>query len=176
MNKLVRKRLGGCSADELDGYIVDAYLSLELAMRGELYTNDGAVVVPNMGQWGRYTDEECHACLAGAFFVGKVSESLYCADTFVDSYYSKLDMTLLSFLDGLRFIHTDLFTYRESLQLILEELGYEVSYSDQQEINVLKEKENGANIEDNPALVLYYLRQFIKDNPRLNERLPSVNQ
>jgi hypothetical protein len=173
MYELLTKDLTQWSQDEIDGFIVDAYLSLGASMRGELYTAEDLLVNPNMREWGRIIDKDegegvCVACLAGAFFVKKTGSLIpdgpgpqgYGYSVFGEEGNLR-NIGILTFLDGLRYLEDD----DEDIIRALTTMGYVVPCP-----NIdLHDKSHSDD-------VLESLKSFIDVNLRLKDRLLNQGQ
>jgi hypothetical protein len=163
MQELQQRDLSDWSRDEIDGFIVDAYLLLEASMEGRLRTTDGLVIEPHMNKWGMVHDEvTCQACLAGAFFVEKVgtpitnSLRLHTFDN-EEEDVDPDDIIVLTFLDGLRYLEEG-----GSIHLLLCTMGYGLP-------PVSASKDDGGS--EDEKVVASRLERFITLNPRLTRRL-----
>jgi hypothetical protein len=167
MQGLLNKELSEWSAQEIDGFIVDAYLSLEASLRGQLHTADGLLVQPSMGDWGDVYDDEdgtttCMACVAGAFFVSKTG-TLIPEDNHPDTYDCEEtadSLSVLTLLDGLRYLEQDGCS-GESIASLLSTLGYAVTPA-------VEGNYSSHGYEEEVAAAL---KRFIDINPRLTQRL-----
>jgi hypothetical protein len=168
MQELLNKELYEWSSQEIDGFIVDAYLSLEATLSGQLLTADGLVVEPSMGDWGAVDDEDgttsCQACLAGTFFVDKTG-TLIPKDGQPSTYdYEETEygLSVLTFLDGLRYLEED-GMYGTSMTTLLNTLGYAV----------IPAKEDNYSSHSYEKEVAAALKRFIDLNPRLTQKLQA---
>ena len=163
MEQLQLRDLSNWSKDEVDGFIVDAYLSLKAAMGGQLRTTNGTLVEPSMDVWGLNDDRPtCQACLAGAFFVGQVGTvitntwrlNVFDNEEVVDTD----DIIVLTFLDGLRHLEEG-----GSIHELLSTMGYGVPPA----------VDTGGDDRDSRSVkvVAARLERFIQLNPRLTHRV-----
>ena len=162
MQGLLNKQLSEYSAQEVDGFIVDAYLSLEASLRGQLHTADGRVVEPSMGDWGVMGQGgTCEACLAGALFVSKTG-TLIPEDDQPKAYDCETgdSISVLQFMDGLRYLEEDS-DDGESIATLLNTLGY---------VTIPAEEDNYGN-HNYEEEVASKLKRFIDLNPRLTGRI-----
>lgn len=164
MRQLLNLVLSDWSPQEIDSFIVDAYLSLEASLSGQLHTADGLLVEPSMGDWGEVDDEggTCVACLAGAFFVSKTG-TLIPLGNWPDTYdceETEHSLSVLTFLDGLRYLEED-GMYGDSISTLLNSLGYAV----------IPAREDNYSSHSYEGEVAAALKRFIDLNPRLTERL-----
>lgn len=170
MQQLQERDLSDWSQDEIDGFIVDAYLSLRAAMGGRLRTSDGMLVEPDMDKWGMKVDRHeptCQACLAGVFFVGQVGTQITNTprlNTF-DNEEDDLeadDIIVLTFLDGLRYLEEG-----GSIHDLLCTMGYGVPpVSD-----TMTDYDSSSK-----KVVASRLERFIQLNPRLSGRLQQQTE
>lgn len=165
MWELLNKNLSEWSAQEIDGFIIDAYLSLEATLKGQLLTADGLVIEPSMEDWGAVDDENatiCQACLAGTFFVGKTGTLIpkACRPDAYDCEETEYSLSVLTFLDGLRYLEEE-GMYGESIATLLDTIGYAV----------IPAKEDNYSSHVYEKEVATALKRFIDLNPRLTWRL-----
>ena len=167
MQQLQERNLSDWSKDEIDGFIVDAYLSLKASMRGQLRTTYGTLVEPDMDKWGKVDDgPTCQACLAGAFFVGQVG-SVITNTSRLDAFDNEVDevdpddIIVLTFLDGLRYLEEG-----GSIHELLSTMGYGVPPA----------VDTGGDDKDSRSVkvVAARLERFIGLNPRLKTKLVEV--
>lgn len=162
MHELLHKNLSDWSKDEIDGFIVDAYLSLGASLKGQLHTTDGLVVALDMQEWGLDNEDgTCLACVAGAFFVSKVG-TLMLEHPYPYGFGDTPSNTnVLTFMDGLRYLEEDT-EDGESIRDFLHSMGYETQPAEEggEYFSHLDEEK-----------VASALKRFIDLNPRLTDRL-----